>query len=737
MIDGRTFITETSYNAANNLPETSTYPSGLKVKNEYDASGHLIAVKNLVTSYTYWTAGKRNARGQLESIAYGNKLTTNVTYNAAKGYITNISTVGIQDWSYTFNTVGNLTDRRNNLRNLNEHFEYDELDRLVKVSHNNVLKQEMRYDAMGNLTYKTGVGSLFIYQNGTNRLISVTGGGYNPKSWDEITYTAYNKVSYIRSGTDSQSILYGPSPQRKKTVTVVGGVTETKYYCGGLYEEVQKGSETKKISYIFANGESIAIFEQSTVNGDKLLYLHKDHLGSVQALTNESGALVQELSYDAWGKRRNPVNWEDYSSISAANSMTPWGFTGHEHMDMFDIVNMDGRMYDPVLGRFLSPDPFVQAPDYTQGLNRYIYCLNNPLSLYDPTGYSWFSKAWKSIVAATVGIAVSILTAGSATGPYIVLLAGAAGLTGAAAGLTGALLNGANIGQIAKSTFSGGFWGAVGGFLSFASGEGLLLERLFKHTFSQAWLEGIRGGNMKHGLLSGATSVIGGETIGKYSSQLGKGGEVAANAIISGTAAELGGGKFANGAITGAFEKLFNDFMHTDPPQKGKEVLIVEPAEKKGWLATAGPAAVTLSAVDGPLPFGDIAGLVVLGVAAIHDIMNKVYLTYLLTNDLGQVYVGRTSGFGDPDAIMRKRFYSHSRRKEGMGNPVIDRVAIGPNAYNAIRGREQQYIDYLGGIGSPKVANTIRGVARANPLGRLFHTKANQMFGQLADYTGF
>lgn len=110
-----------------------------------------------------------------------------------------------------------------------------------------------------------------------------------------------------------------------------------------------------------------------------------------------------------------------------------------------------------ILGRFLSPDPFVQAPDYTQGLNRHIYCLNNPLSLYDPTGYSWFSKAWKSIVAATVGIAVSILTAGAATGPYIVLLAGAAG--GAAAGLTGALLNGANIGQIAKSTFSGGFWG--------------------------------------------------------------------------------------------------------------------------------------------------------------------------------------------------------------------------------------------------------------------------------------
>lgn len=280
---------------------------------------------------------------------------------------------GIQSWSYAYNTVGNLTDRRNNLRLLTEHFDYDELHRLTKVSHNGVLKQEMRYDAARNLTYKTGVGSLFVYQNGTNRLVSVAGGSYTPKDWDEISYTANNKVSYIRSGNDSQSIIYGPSQGRKKTVTVIDGITETKYYCGGLYEEVIKGSEVKKINYIFVEGESIAIFEQSSVNGEKLYYLHKDHLGFIQALTNETGALVQELSYDAWGKRRNSVDWQNFNSIAGANPLTPWGFTGHEHMDKFDMVNMDGRMYDPALGRFISPDPFVQAPDYTQSLNRYTY----------------------------------------------------------------------------------------------------------------------------------------------------------------------------------------------------------------------------------------------------------------------------------------------------------------------------------------------------------------------------
>jgi len=557
IIQDKTFTTETTYNTANNLPENTTYPSGLRVKNEYDASGRLLSVKNSATDYTYWTASKRNARGQLESIAYGNKLITNVTYNAPKGYITDISTGGIQSWTYTYNTVGNLTDRRNNLRLLTEHFEYDELHRLTKVSHNGVLKQEMRYDAAGNLTYKTGVGNLFSYQNGTNRLVSVVGEGYNPQPWDEIRYNAYNKVLYIKSGNKSQTIVYGPSQQRTKTVTVANGITETKYYCGGLYEEVTKGNETKKINYIFADGESIAIFEQSSVNGDKLLFLHKDHLGSLQALTNETGALVQELSYDAWGKRRNPVNWQDYGSIADANSLTPWGFTGHEHIDVFDIVNMDGRIYDPVLGRFLSPDPFVQAPDYTQSLNRYIYCMNNPLSLYDPSGYSWFSKNWKSLLAATVGIVVSVVSLGTATGIGAIMIAGALG--GAAAGLAGALLNGANIGQIAKSTFTGGFWGAVGSFLSFASGGGQFLERLFKHSFSQAWLEGIRGGNMKHGFLAGAVSVAGGEVVGQNWSKAGK---IAANSVIAGTVTELGGGKFANGAITGAFSMMFNDLMH-------------------------------------------------------------------------------------------------------------------------------------------------------------------------------
>lgn len=179
------------------------------------------------------------------------------------------------------------------------------------------------------------------------------------------------------------------------------------------------------------------------------------------------------------------------------------------------------------------------------------------MSLFDPSGYSWFSKNWKSLVTAIVGIVVTVVTLGTGSSIGAFMIAGAVG--GAAAGLTGALLNGANLGQTAKSIFGGAFWGAVGSFLSFASGGGQIIERLFKHCFSQAWLEGVRGGNMKHGLLAGATSTLGSAVVVDNWSKVGK---IAANAIISGTATELGGGKFANGAITGAFHMMFNDLMH-------------------------------------------------------------------------------------------------------------------------------------------------------------------------------
>lgn len=569
-IDDKKYTTHTTYDIYNRN-DVITYPSGFKIKHEYNTNGYLAKVKEVESGKVHWQAKITNAKGQIEQFTLGNNLTTTIKYNAAKGNITDIVTPGIQNWSYKFNNVGNLTERTDNNKRLIEKFDYDGLNRLTKVYYNGTLKQEMTYDAAGNITSKTGVGTTFKYENNTNKLLSVSGGGYNPPSWDVINYTSFNKISYISQGANSLALIYGVGKERKKSVTTKNGITETKYYAGSLYEEQYiSNGENKKIHYIFANGGMIAIYEQSNKNGNKLCYVHKDHLGSVQAYTNEQGALIGEMSYDAWGRRRNPVNWEYYTNLVDANAWHPRGFTGHEHLDIFEMINMNGRMYDPILGRFLSPDPFVQAPDYTQGLNRYVYCVNNPLSLVDPSGYSWFSKNWKSLTSAVVGISVACLTGGTATPLVSPIIAGALG--GMASGVTFAVLNGANNMGIAKSAIQGGLWGGISA--GTANGIGTVVEKipgkyqfiakLSLHSSSQALIEGAKGGNIKHGFFSGAASALGGFAISKYGNNWGMAGKVAINAVIGGTASQIGGGKFTNGAITGAYSMLFNELMHPD-----------------------------------------------------------------------------------------------------------------------------------------------------------------------------
>ncbi len=118
-----------------------------------------------------------------------------------------------------------------------------------------------------------------------------------------------------------------------------------------------------------------------------------------------NGAMEQEYSYNAClpvrnemkagGKRRMVDNWNANVSFNTDNFLTVRGYTLHEHLDKVNLINMpacrtlgrNGRLYDPLTARMLSPDPFVQSPDYTQSYNRYSYCFNNPLKYVDPSGY--------------------------------------------------------------------------------------------------------------------------------------------------------------------------------------------------------------------------------------------------------------------------------------------------------------------------------------------------------------
>jgi len=122
-------------------------------------------------------------------------------------------------------------------------------------------------------------------------------------------------------------------------------------------------------------------------NGQTLYYGYTDNQGSLVALTDQNGNVVEKYAYDPWGARRNPTDWR--LKDTRTGFITNRGYTGHEHLDMFNIINMNGRVYDPLTAMFFSPDPFIQAPDNWLNYNRYGYCMNNPTKYTDPSGYQW------------------------------------------------------------------------------------------------------------------------------------------------------------------------------------------------------------------------------------------------------------------------------------------------------------------------------------------------------------
>ena len=291
---------------------------------------------------------KLNARGQIESEELGNGLTTTTTYDEKVGTLSSISTPGIQNWSYTFNAIGNLTSRHNLSKNLHETFEYDYCHRLTRVYKNGSEAQRITYNADGRIASKSDVGS-YVYDD-AGRLSEIKDRKYELRDWNKITYNSLSKISYAQNGNAEMTITYGPDGNRIMS-TLAG---ESKYYIGNLFEHYQKNGNRQDINYIFVQDKAIAMVKQTSTDETTTNYLHHDHLGSIQAYSDEKGKLSQELSYDAWGCRRNPSTWLPYATIQNADALYDRGFGGHEHIDQFEMINMNGRMYDPVAGMFLS-----------------------------------------------------------------------------------------------------------------------------------------------------------------------------------------------------------------------------------------------------------------------------------------------------------------------------------------------------------------------------------------------
>ena len=507
--DGTTHITNYAYNAYGKLLST-TYPSGVTEHSIYDGNGYLTGKSASGTGLAGLTSLYYNpvmdGEGRILSYTLGNGKTTSKTYS--NDFPLSSVTPGVQNLTYNFQTnTGNLLQRSDILAGQSEVFAYDNLDRLTGSTVNNSIQFATTYDgttgnSMGNIDTKTDAG-YYKYRSDKKHAIAhvtatpvlgqpaVTPTPVSVISQDEqvITYTSFLKTASINEGSAiygggaSLNFEYGPDYERVITRGGFGRNQQLRYFDGN-YEEVQRNTDPfRNIHYISgADGLCAMLVTENGVTTP--YYMYTDYLDNILTATNTAGTIVATQNFDAWGRHRNPSNWNQFGDFGIAQDWLYRGFTGHEMLPFFTLINMNGRMYDPILGRMLSPDNHVSTPYSTQGYNRYSYALNNPLKFTDPNGNDPITAI---VVGAIIGgffkgIQYDISGKGSffdgfwrgalvgGLGGYASTIAPIGFLPGLGYGTgTGAILGGLSAaldgGSIGKGALTGGILGGVAGAL--------------------------------------------------------------------------------------------------------------------------------------------------------------------------------------------------------------------------------------------------------------------------------
>jgi len=551
-----------------------------------------------------WQGQAYNARGQVTDYLLGDDYRTTKSWDSF-GFpeqiltqTTGSSPNSIQNEGYDFDELkGNLLSRINHWPyDKTESFYYDNLNRLTNENVSGSTQLSTGFALNGNITQKSDIGTYTYGDAGPHAVTGLTNtiGNLLPDANQTVDYTAFSKASLISQGDYSYYITYGPDQERKimkylEWENNAWALKKTRYYILGNTEiEVDhQTGETRTLSYIGGK----AIWEQTSYSGNHMYYLHKDYQGTTLAITDVNGNVTQRYAYDPWGRRRNPGTWRNLtaSEIQQQDFLFARGYTGHEHLDEFGLINMNGRMYDPLLGRMLSPDNYVQAPDNSQSFNRYSYCLNNPLVYTDPSGefwhiiigaavggvYNWAAHGaeftWEGFRYFGVGAVAGALSAGVGAGAGAAL----AGNTAAGGGFVAGFIGKA---QISSTGFlAGAISGAAAGVtngLIMGTGNGMLsgqsfIDALSESGLEQAYIQGF--GGIAYGGLMGSIDAIRNHEDW------------------------LTGSTFQKARITDGHELISEDAANNILPEKGSVLLpctdhpySIEITAPKGWQITNG-----------------------------------------------------------------------------------------------------------------------------------------------------
>ncbi|MBW2046567.1 MAG: hypothetical protein JRI96_17110, partial [Deltaproteobacteria bacterium] len=369
------FTVERGYDALDRLTSLR-YPDGEAVTYAYNKAGLIETVTgagNYITNIDY------SPTGQLLKVEYGNNTHTSYAYDPNTLRLVNLTTQSpqgrIQDLSYEFDGVGNVTSINDYVCSSSQDFSYDGLDRLTQAQ-GPYGTMTYSYDSIGNMTYKSDIGQMTYGDNagphaltsaqGTTYLYDANGNMTQGKN-KQMQYDAENRLKKVITQASTTEFLYDGDGGRVIKTNL--DTAEYTVYIGSIYEIDNRGDATK---HIFAGSNRIC----SLKSGSTASYYHSDHLGSSNVVTDENGAKVALYEYKPYGSFSSSIEYQE-SSISHY-------FTGQELDSSTGLYYYGARYYDAELGRFTQPDSIVQAPYDPQTLNRYSYCRNNPVNLVDP-----------------------------------------------------------------------------------------------------------------------------------------------------------------------------------------------------------------------------------------------------------------------------------------------------------------------------------------------------------------
>jgi RHS repeat-associated protein len=414
-------FTATQHYDAYGRPDVHTYPSGLSVRRGYTDQGHLKRLGNEATGVEYWSASAANAWGHVTQESWNSVSGSHVDYaSTGQTYRKSwIGTGGSDQVTYGYDSFGNLVSQQRSLSSggaPTESYVYDGLQRLTQASRP-AGSIDYGYTKSGNLARKTdySTSAANAYQYGGNgcgphavsQVQRATGaatfqcdasGNLIGGSTIQATYDAWNLP---RTLMRTQIVPGTPPCRRSDTIfcsgfevvpsTTTNGSTSWTYASDGSRSSEQS---SRGLRLYGRNGYeqigALKVHELGPVvvtrsgTTDTVTAVLKDRLDSTVATID---AAVNRRSYDPFGAVRNG----DYATRPNGTlnlAGTIHGFTGHTHADDVALIHMNGRIYDPNLGRFLSVDPVVQFPASTQSLNPYSYLMNNPMAGRDPSGYA-------------------------------------------------------------------------------------------------------------------------------------------------------------------------------------------------------------------------------------------------------------------------------------------------------------------------------------------------------------